>query len=369
MNEQTELEDREMVEAVQRTIPTVDTAYRAELRRRLAAMPEPKRRFAIGLRWPALSGAAAAVALILVLLNPFGQRSATPVSAKTLLERVAQTAAHPGPYMATAMISTSGGGVGGSSLPLGLERVTSDSTLFATYAVRDATHWRVELHTVRPALEAGTMTMAANGRSVVTYWSISRLAVSTPEIPGVITPGFGAAFSMAGTIGTLVAAMNHPQSGHHARLVGERTILGRAAYLVRVWPAGRSSTGPCTGVKNCLRKSHAYGYDLLWIDKEHLTALRYEQRGSLSHVQRLLYRVTSITYGKGPTPAQLAYRPPVPVKQAGNGPSFSDSGGSAWGERGATGIHRRRSWGWPLREMGRGMRSCRRTRSSRGSRG
>jgi hypothetical protein len=331
MNDRVEFEDEETVQVVHGAISEIDTAYRAELRQRLGTAPAPRRwRWPFGWRWPALSVAAAA-ALILALLNPFSPHATTPVSAKTLLERAAQAAAHPSPYVATAVISTEGGN--SSALPPGLQRVAADHRMVATYAVRDATHFRMELRTVFPALEAGTMTVVANGHTIVTYSTISRLAWSEPVTAGGAAPimGIGPGYSMAGTIGALVTELNHPKTGTHARLMGERTVRGRRTYRVRVWPASRETTGSCNTAKACLRASHGYGEDLLWIDKEHLTVLQFEQRGPSTRVQHVLYRVTSITFAGGPSAAQLAYRPPVKVEQPVNGGGFSSSSGSTLG--------------------------------------
>jgi hypothetical protein len=140
---------------------------------------------------------------------------------------------------------------------------------------------------------------------------------------------------MAGTIGALVAALNHSQSGTHARLLGEKTVLGRQAYLVRIWPATRERTGGCNLAKTCLRASHGYGESLLWLDKEHLSTLRFATRGPSAHVQHVVYRVTSIAFGSGPSAAELAYRPPVKVHRLTHGGSYSaSSGGTVGGESG-----------------------------------
>jgi hypothetical protein len=176
------------------------------------------------------------------------------------------------------------------------------------------------------------MTIVADGSHTVAYSSIDRVAWSVPGAGAIGWPvGFGVAFSVNGTIAQLVANMNQRVHGTHARLLGERTIDGRATYLVKAWPATRISSGGCSNAQECLRKSHGYGYTLLWLDKDHMTTLRYELRGPRAQVQRLVYRVTSITYGAGPTQAELAFQPPVPVQHPGNGDEFSTGSGGTFG--------------------------------------
>jgi hypothetical protein len=72
----------------------------------------------------------------------------------------------------------------------------------------------------------------------------------------------------------------------------------------------------------CHHYHQALGWGRVWIDRDHATILRYEERGiaDLHNVLgtgiRARYGVTSVTFGRGPTPAELAYRPPVPPRVA-----------------------------------------------------
>jgi hypothetical protein len=328
MDDSEQFEDAEVIEAVRLSVLGVDAGYRDPLRRHLAAASLPRRRrVPLKPRWSA-AGVLAAAAVILALLNPFSPRPATPVSARTLLERAAQVAGHVGPYRATAVITVQGDP--GSYLPAGLQRATGPSQSVVTYAVRDATHFQIRVRTVRPALEAGTLIVAANGRRGITYSTVDQVATSAPVAIGFLGI-LGGLNAMAGTISQIVASLNRPDSGSHARLLGERTLAGQTTYLIKTWPTTREEGGSCTGANQCLKRSHGYGYALLWLDKDQLTTLRYEVHGPRAQVQHTTYRVTSIDYGHGPTTAELGYRPPVAVRMVKNGGFESGSGGTFGG--------------------------------------
>jgi hypothetical protein len=95
------------------------------------------------------------------------------------------------------------------------------------------------------------------------------------------------------------------------------------------------NTGSCSGPKDCAKKEKGFGSATVWLDHQYGITLRYEQHGArnIPGAQRgYRYEVTSITFGQGPSDADLAYVPPVALKNAPqNGIAQSSSGGGGGG--------------------------------------
>ena len=258
----------------------------------------------------------------------------------SLLEKAARAAAGPVPYSGTSEIISSSTPV---NLPVSTSEDVGRNHTVMTWAVADATHFRIDAQVLEPALESQTSVMVANGSSLIWYRDISataiRAAIGSPTpaalLVGTILPLSGQVRSVQ----DLLDAYNR-QSGIHATLIGQEQIVGRTAYVIEVRPVVRGQWSGCTtdksGKQRCGTHHYAYGRNRLWIDHEHVVLLqsrRYDIPPDFGGES--LYRVTSITFGQGPTSAQLAYEPPVTVKDApvnGWGASSGSSlgGGSQW---------------------------------------
>lgn len=277
-----------------------------------------------------VTAAVLALALSLTVARPAHGALSSP--ARTALDFV--------PYSGTSEIIS-------ASPPMNLPASTAQDVgrhhTIMTWAVADATHFRIDMQVLEPALESQTSVMVANGTSLVWYRDISasafRLTFASPGAPPLAaallsSPVLPFAAKVA-SIQDLLDAVNR-QSSAHARLVGQEQILGRTADVVEIRPVIRGQWSGCTTDKNgkqsCGTHNYAYGRNRLWIDHEHLVVLQSRQYDiPPTYGAESLYRVTSITFGQGPTSAQLAYVPPVAVKDAPTGGWTSISGGSLGG--------------------------------------
>ena len=273
-----------------------------------------------------------AIALGLALL-PLAPYHIGAAHAAAPHKRAAGTTAQAQPYSGTAEWT-----IRGSADQLVPARANDDlGVMHATsaWAVADSTHFRIETKTSSPPLETQTSVYAANGGpTAVWYRDIYATALHLPLSTSTRGTEFlsGGALPMTSrSVQGYVDRYNHLlQSGGHARLLGPRTYLGRTADVVEVRPVSRTSGSSCTtgprGKQRCKHVTHAYGRELIWIDREHLvivkvriTGLPRGQGGNYS------YAVTSMIFGQTPAPDQLAFTAPVPIT---NPPDNSQSTGS-----------------------------------------
>jgi hypothetical protein len=164
---------------------------------------------------------------------------------------------------------------------------------------------------------------------MVTYESIEQLAVRSPLNARASTavgllPGFDS--SPIGTIQQYLAS--HRRDGSHAALLGTEQMLGQTVDIVKLWPTVVGESGDCGEAhpKNPCRKI-SYGSLRVWVDEAHHFILRWINDVPARFGGRTEYRVTSITFGQAPAPAQLAFHPPVPVTS--NPPSTAENRGGA----------------------------------------
>jgi hypothetical protein len=207
------------------------------------------------------------------------------------------------------------------------------------FAVRDATHFRFDIQTILPVLEAGTRTVVVNGSQMTVYDTRSRVAASYP-VPGQpatpTTPdpatllrllmqgndlrGYGPLWSLTvlpdptqsldSYFAALKAAYAPPGTTRTVRIVGQDTLLGRPVEVV--------DYGPIVGNA---------GTDRLWIDMQHPFILQYQAQysqpedttGGFPH--DLDYHVTSLNFGQGPSDSDLQPSFPVPVQTLERAPS------------------------------------------------
>jgi outer membrane lipoprotein-sorting protein len=240
------------------------------------------------------------------------------------------------PFSGTATISYSGSE---SVVPTKARNDLLTSKQDETFSVRDETHWRVGVHVATPIIDSQDQTFVANGNRVVEYSSLFNQAFRFSN--GLAQSGFllssllrsnGAPLG-ATTAQYIQLATQNPKT--KVKSLGQVQVAGRTADVLQISPLGFVNTGSCSGPKDCAKKEKGFGSATIWLDHEHGITLRYEQHGTLNipGAQKLYrYEVTSITFGQGPSDADLAYVPPVPSKNAPqNGIAQSSSGGGGGG--------------------------------------
>lgn len=205
-----------------------------------------------------------------------------------------------------------------------------------TFSVRDATHWRVNVHVVSLAIDSHDQTIVSDGHQVVTYSTLSnhafRLSNGVQQslfVLSALLGSHGAAVSTT-TANYIRFAKSNPKV--KVRSLGQTQLLGRTTDVLQISPIGFTSTGSCSGPRDCASKEKGYGRAKVWLDHEHGVVLRYEESGTsrlsgAAHGYR--YLVTSITFGSGPSNVDLAYVPPVAVADTPRNQSGSSSGNSS----------------------------------------
>ena len=219
-------------------------------------------------------------------------------------------------------------------------RATNDlsrSEQTETFSVRDATHWRVDVHGGAPIIDSQDQTIVSDGHQVVVYSTLSNRAF---RMPNGIKGGASLLSSLLGSrgapIGTSAADYIRLVKGNpqvKVRSMGQAQVAGRLADILQIFPV-TVSTGPCSGSSDCAKKSKGYGTATMWLDHERGIVLRYEEHGVPKRFggdRAYNYTVTGITFGHGPSDADLAYVPPVAVQtvpQRGGGISSGYGSGS-----------------------------------------
>lgn len=199
--------------------------------------------------------------------------------------------------------------VGPPVAPVSAWRDLGTRRIVSQWYVQDATHFRVDFHVVQPVLEREDQVLVANRSSVVWYrprfHRAARMPIDATTGPAVLAEfQGGSGLPHGGTTSDYLALYNNPAYGLHAQVVGQDTILGRQTDIMEIWPLSFSNNKPV-------------GRARVWIDHATGLALRYQQLDLPSTAgipAGYTYRVTSLTFGKGPTAQQLAYRPPVRVE-------------------------------------------------------
>src|SRR5579884_61475 len=207
-----------------------------------------------------------------------------------------------------------------------------------TFAVQDATHWRIDIQVSDPPLDSRTETVVANGSSLVVYDSrfdhAYRLPHAAMQSDLMLSAFLGEGGMPVGTTADQYRVLAKNIPGEKVRLLGQTEILGRPADILEVSPYARTSTGSCNGPKDCARKSKGYGAEIIWLDHQYGIVLRSRVHGvpkKIGATQHFHYDVTSIDYGTGPAAADLAYVPPVPIATLSTNGGVSSSGSSSGG--------------------------------------
>jgi hypothetical protein len=341
MVDREDFEDLATIDEYLNAVPPPDISYRARLRAQLATSPVVRRRWWQQLRlpWsvPVSAGLAAAVALAL-LLFPFGPGKESPLNPKAVLARAVAMTSSPVPYRGTSettFLAQPNGAPAATAKDLGRHEIIS------RWAVRDMTHWRVDIQIAQPALQSERQVAAADGSSVVWYRSLTnravRIPLSPPQLGAFLLSSFegGRGLPLTETLGQYLEALNNPTTHTHARTVGQETVLGRTTDVVEVWPVMTTTTGTgaCRSAGPCPQQSKtvSYGRARMWIDRQYGLLLRYRETGlpagASGAAQNLLYRVTSVSFGHRPNSSQLSYQPPVKPVTVHSGPGVTHSGG------------------------------------------
>lgn len=224
-----------------------------------------------------------------------------------------------------------------------------DTVVRIHFAVQDDAHYRIDLQTLAPALDAGTETVVMNGGTLDVYDARSNTAAEY-TVPSsqfqryfvqfmsgnAEAPGQGAAVlpvlpDPAQPLSAYLDALRldpfSPDIHHAAALAGTDTVLGRPTAVINYGPIylDESSCLPGTG-SSCLDNAPGLGSAQLWVDADHPILLQYREDiptsienkpGIVSH---LFYQVTALTIGQGPSAADLQFAPPVPVTRSAAGP-------------------------------------------------
>jgi hypothetical protein len=198
------------------------------------------------------------------------------------------------------------------------------------FAVRDQSHYRVEIQTLQPALEAGTRTIIVNGDQMWVYDSRTNTAATypvpsidpastAPDPSGVLNEVLLQGNDLRGVQGGSVPVMPDPSSTidaylaalqkapapkgvtRSAAIVGHDTLLGHPVDVIDYGPY-----------------YDGLGSTRLWVDTEHPFLLKSEEQygqapaGAGDMPNDVLYRVTAINFGTGPSDSDL--QPSFPVK-------------------------------------------------------
>jgi hypothetical protein len=353
MSDRETFEDEEMIRRYRRVEPIPNTAYRPRLRARLERAPVPRRRKLPHVQWMWTAGASAVVAIAVafgLLLLPLGSHTDTPLNPRAVLARAVSAGTNPTPYRGSAEMSfVQESGVRGEA-PAAALPDASTHHIITTWAVHDLTHWRVDVYVLSPALQSEHQIAVADGKSVTWYRGIDHRAIRypliQPQLGGSLLNALqgGRGVPLAQTLAQYLQALNNPSTHTHARVVGTQTILGRPTDILDVWPVVRgSTTGPCNNAQQCAKntKQIGYGRARIWIDRAHGLVLRYKEYDMPTggdFDRNFVYKVTSLTYGSGPSKAELAYRSPALSVTAGT---------SATNSQGSGGIGERPRWQIP----------------------
>jgi hypothetical protein len=241
------------------------------------------------------------------------------------------------------------------SLPAIATVYAGDQRLRVHFAVRDRTHFRVDIETISPAIDSGTLTVVVRGKTITSYDTRTETAGSGTR-PGMLSPierrsfkryllsflmtgrapiGIGPDLDPSQSVNDFVASLQNQLSARYppeypksyARIVGQETLLGHPVDVVEFDPLEESDT--VTGCSfshpgHCVHHYSSAGAERLWIDHDHLFVLQARQEGLHDPHHLGLpatdtnYRVTDIAYGTGPSDADLQVRLPVKVVRTKN---------------------------------------------------
>jgi len=304
-------------------------------------------------QWRTATGLLAALVVVLSIAVATSRRGTPRADAYGILQRVAQGSSSLYPYTGSSVITFRQ--IPWSLLPPDVAKYEGQHRVVAHWSVRDATHFRVDIQVLDPVLERGAITVVVNGAALTTYDSRTgkarvlrgtawqRRSISPRTLLGYLQSGATVSLqqpdpaqSITGYLAQLRKFRSQPGIHPYIHIVNRMNLLGHAVDVVQFAPLQVTSydsggcyptsfhaphhptvTHPPTGP--CHHYRQAVGWARVWVDQDRPFILRYQEYG-LHHVYNVLhapirvqYRVTSISYGRGPSTAQLQYRPPTPV--------------------------------------------------------
>jgi len=307
-------------------------------------------------QWRTATGLLAALVVVLSIAVATSRRGTPRADAYGILQRAALGSSSLYPYTGSSVITFRQ--IPWSLLPPDVAHYEGQHRVRAHWSVRDATHFRVDIQVLQPALERGTITVVVNGATLTTYdsrtgkarvlhgsawqrpsmWSISPRTLLAYLQSGetVLLQQPDLARSISDYLAQLRAFRSQPGIHPYAHIVNRMRLLGHAVDVVQFAPLRVTSfdSSGCHSLTSggphqptvtipprgpCHHYRQAVGWARVWVEQDRPFILRYQEYG-LHNVYNVLhapihvqYRVTSIRYGRGPSTAQLQYRPPVPM--------------------------------------------------------
>lgn len=287
---------------------------------RLPCVKRPKN---MSRRWQALMATVVVCFAALGVGLFLNQPAATPANAYTLLRQVTR-ATETQPYSGTAEISYTALDQyvlpNGAISRLGLHKIVTN------WVVRDQHHFRIDVHTLSPAIDSGTLTAVLDGATLTTYDTRTQTAgVAQDPDPGLLaylqtgatygtpatTPNESIRHYVDSLKTTRVSGNIHP----YARLAGQALVLGRRVNVVDFGPIAISCFSTRPNQPGCAEE-HASGSARVWIDTHDGLIVKYQEFGlsdARSGSTDFTYEVTSLRVGKQPSSGALNYTPPVPA--------------------------------------------------------
>jgi hypothetical protein len=229
--------------------------------------------------------------------------------------------------------------------------------LLVHFMVMNRTHFHVDIETIQPVLESGTLSVTVNGREISSYDSRTNTAGRSFVPPALFKQEksylldyfqnglvYAGAAGPTPTIQRLLATLRAPTFplcfGRSAHIVRQQQVLGRTAVVIDYGPLSVSTY--ITGCSfshpgHCVHHTVSSGWSRVWVDRAHPFVLKYAQYGMPNDPHNLQFdssdltsQVTSVQYGVGPT--NLRFYAPVPVVNTSNwiiGASGSSTGGQS----------------------------------------
>jgi len=217
------------------------------------------------------------------------------------------------------------------NLPASATATIGRHVIVERMVVRDSTHYRVDVQTLAPGIDAGTLTVTVDGQRMVAYDSRTGEAVwntITGPVPQPTDIQIGRALSpMAPTpdpgqsYRQYLAMLHQPASVIHpfVHLVGHTHLLGHPVAILDYGALMGTGSSICTRPSRRDRHPlcHAVsgtGRARLWVATDRPVLLRYTEGGFAGLPagmmrQHYLYRVTSFQFRAVPLPA-VRYTPP-----------------------------------------------------------
>jgi hypothetical protein len=272
-------------------------------------------------------------------------RGTAMVSADTLLRQLAGPAPYLSPSSGLAYVSYRR--LSSNDLPVEAGRYAASHLLRIRWAVRDVHHFRVDITTLRPAIDSGTFTVVVNGNHLRSYDSATGIAAARTLPRGLPANTLASYLVSLRFGGSCCSAIPDPSPMHsidayitalrrqpgidrqgQSRLAGSTYFQGHRALIVDLTPVdwvvdeapcwltpGPAARQSING--DCPTKVRGYGRARLWIDQAHHALLKYQEFG-FPRVQNpvrapshYLFRVRSIHFGP-PSAAALTFRLPSP---------------------------------------------------------